>query len=62
MRYNRKFKKNMLPVGPYQQIEFEMESISLDVPSKEEFLGGGWKIVPLIHPAVRALLTVVSTC
>ena len=39
-------------VGPHLPIEFEEDCISLQLPSKEESLESGWKIVPLFHPQV----------
>lgn len=42
-------------VGPNLQVEFESKSISLELPSMDVILNGGWKIIPLIPPEVRKL-------
>ena len=35
------------------QVEFESDCISLQLPSEEDIINGGWRIVPLFHPRVR---------
>ena len=42
--------------GPHLPVEFESDSISLEVPSEEVMLENGWKIFPLFHPVVRKLI------
>ena len=39
--------------GPYLPVEFESDSISLEVPSEGVILENGWRIVPLFSPVVR---------
>lgn len=39
-------------IGPNLQVEFESNNISLELPSRELILNGGWKIIPLIPPEV----------
>ena len=34
-------------------VEFETDCISLQLPSEEEIIDGGWRIVALCHPGVR---------
>ena len=45
-------KKNALP-GPDQNVEFESDMISLDIPM-EGLSIKGWKITPLIRPVVSS--------
>ena len=45
-------KKNALP-GPDQNVEFESEAISLDIPMVGIAIKG-WKITPLIRPVVSS--------
>ena len=39
--------------GPDLPVEFESDSISLQLPSKREILNGGWRLFPLFYPSVR---------
>ena len=48
-------------IGPNLQVEFESDCISLQLPSEEEILSGGWRIVPLIYPRVGENLWVCIT-
>ena len=38
--------------GPHFPIEFEEDCMLLQLPSEEESLESGWRIVPLFHPQV----------
>ena len=40
-------------IGPDLLVEFESEHISLELPSKNKILNGGWRMFPLFHPRVR---------
>ena len=48
-------------IGPNLQVEFESNNISLELPSTELILNGGWKIIPLIPPEVTTH-TCISVC
>ena len=48
-------------IGPDTRVEFESETISLQLPSEEEILKGGWRILPLFAPVVRKLLCTLLT-
>ena len=39
--------------GPSQRVEFEANTISLELPSMNTILSDGWKIIPLIRPEVK---------
>ena len=41
-------------LGLYQPMEFEGESISLDIPMPDGLSVNGWKITPLIRPVVSS--------
>ena len=41
-------------LGLYQPLEFERESISLDIPMPDGISISGWKITPLIRPVVSS--------
>ena len=41
-------------VGPHQPVEFEADTISLDIPMPEGLSIKGWKITPLIRPVVSS--------
>ena len=45
-------------IGPDLSVEFESDSISLQLPPEGVMLGSGWKIDPLIHPVVRNLIVI----
>ena len=45
-------KKGVLP-GPHQVVEFEADTISLDIPM-EGITIKGWKITPLMRPVVSS--------
>ena len=45
-------------IGPEQLIQFERAEIKLDIPKEGITLKEGWKIIPLVAPVVR---TIVST-
>ena len=38
--------------GPDQEVEFEMDRITLDVPVRGITVEEGWAIKPLVHPTV----------
>ena len=40
-------------IGPDLPVEFESEHISLELPSENKILNGGWRMLPLFHPRVR---------
>ena len=42
--------------GPDLSVEFESDSISLEIPPVEVILEGGWKILPLFTPVVRKFI------
>ena len=42
-------------IGSDLPVEFESDSISLQLPSEEDIRGNGWKIVTPFSPAVRKL-------
>ena len=42
-------------IGSDLPVEFESDSISLQLPSEEDTRDDGWKIVTLFSPAVRKL-------
>ena len=48
----RKYTDEGAIIGPNLRVEFESENISLELPSRELILNGGWKIIPLIPPEV----------
>lgn len=48
----QEYTSNGATIGPDLPVEFEYDSISLQLPSEEDILDGGWKIFPLIHPMV----------
>lgn len=39
--------------GPNQEVEFEADTITLDVPKEGITTEEGWKIKPLAHPMVK---------
>jgi len=39
-------------VGPDQEVEFEEETITLDIPKEGILLESGWTITPHTHPGV----------
>ena len=38
--------------GPNQEIEFEADAITLDIPERGGVTKGSWKILPLFKPQV----------
>ena len=42
--------------GPHLSVEFETDTISLEVPSEGVTLENGWRIFPLLSPVVRKLI------
>ena len=45
------YSKREAVCGSTQEIEFEDDKVSLNIPL-DGVVKGGWKIVPLIHPTV----------
>ena len=43
-------------VGPDQEVIFEGEEITLDIPKEGVSLENGWTIIPYTHPGVSLLL------
>ena len=43
-------------VGPDQEVMFEEERITLDIPEDGIVLESGWSITPLTYPGVSQLL------
>ena len=43
-------------IGPSMSVEFESDSISLQLPPEGVTLEGGWKIIPMSPPVVRNLI------
>lgn len=41
-------------VGPDQEIAFEEEQITLDIPKGGVMLESGWSIIPCTHPMVSS--------
>ena len=54
----RKYIAEGATIGPNLQVVFESNSISLELPSRELILNGGWKIVPLVPPEVRTFVCI----
>ena len=44
-------------VGPDQEVMFEEEQISLDIPEEGLFLESGWRIIPHTYPGVSSQCT-----
>ena len=47
-------------MGPYQEVMFEGENITLDIPMEGITLENGWTISPDTYPGVSPLNTSVS--
>ena len=43
-------------MGPYQEVMFEGDKITLDIPKEGIELENGWTIIPDIYPAVSEIL------
>ena len=43
-------------MGPDQEVVFEGEKITLDIPNEGILLESGWTITPHTHPAVNYIL------
>ena len=51
-----KYTKAAAIFGPDQEVIFEGEEITLDIPKEGISLESGWKITPYTHPGVSLLL------
>lgn len=51
-----KYTKAAAIVGPDQEVIFEGEEITLDIPKEGVSLENGWTIIPYTHPGVSLLL------
>ena len=47
-------------MGPYQEVMFEGENITLDIPKEGIVLENGWTVIPDTYPGVSPLNTSVS--
>ena len=53
---NQEYTARGCTIGPSLSVEFESDSISLELPSEEVILENGWRIVPMFSPIVRNLI------
>ena len=53
---NAKYTEVGARVGPDQEVIFEGEQITLDIPEEGIMLESGWSITPNTHPGVSLLL------
>ena len=51
-----KFTEVAARVGPEQEVMFEEEQITLDIPEDGIVLESGWTIIPRTYPGVSSLL------
>ena len=47
-----KYNKAAATEGPNQEVIFEEEQITLNIPKEGIVLGSGWTIIPHAHPGV----------
>jgi len=50
-------------MGPYQEVTFKEENISLDIPKEGTVLESGWTITPHTYPGVSLVrIVVIAFC
>ena len=49
-------------MGPHQEVMFEGDKITLDIPKEGIELENGWTIIPDIYPAVSEILAHQVVC
>ena len=52
---NARYAEANAKMGPYQEVMFEEEKITLDIPKEGIALENGWTITPDTYPGVSAL-------
>ena len=53
-----KYTKVAARVGPDQEVTFEQDQITLDIPKEGLVLENGWTIIPHIYPGVSLCVIV----
>jgi len=51
-----------ITLGPDQEVVFEREMITLDIPKEGLVLEKGWAITPHTHPGVSPINASISIC